>query len=106
MRAGMSLSMNYVILIVIGVAVAGLVVMGFTTHFGTFEEIVGGGIDESDRSLARESCIRQHGQLCSLDDVSGTDWATQATYKGRTCEEWINSYDVLPAVNDCGDSYR
>lgn len=106
-RTGMSLTMNFLIIAVIGIAVAAAVLGGFGGGWTTFENIVMGGIEGGDSDLAREHCLREKGRLCSLSSYSADSnaWADDSTYEGVSCTTWIVDRGVLP-TNDDGEPYN
>lgn len=53
---------------------------------------------------AEVECTIQANPLCRRNDFEGTEWATQAEYKNRTCDSWGEEYEEITLI-DCNQAF-
>ncbi|MDY6766392.1 MAG: hypothetical protein SVW77_03415 [Candidatus Nanohaloarchaea archaeon] len=92
-RPGLSLSLNYVVLGLIALAVAALVLLYVSGNLGTFQGIVGDQMTDSEKSLAESACRRKMADGCAV--AGGTDWAKNVQYKGTTCFKLAKKQNIF-----------
>lgn len=96
-RHGISLPMNYVVIGLIVLVTAATVLLYFTGTIGTVSGIFESDLNSSAKGVARNQCLSQKPRICSQGDVTGTDWADQATYKGKACSTWQEQQHIFGA---------
>lgn len=94
-RKGISLSMTYVVLGLIMLTTAATVILYLTGNIESVKGITEGQISESRRQLIANQCLAQKTQICSDPSVTGTAWASEASYKGKPCAEWASQNNVF-----------
>lgn len=106
-RAGLSLSLNFIVVALIALAVATLVLLAFSGQFGSVTDFIGGGIDGSNLDLAAESCLAEKNRLCDQPQYGddSRQWAEDATFNGQSCEYWIQQGALGGNITTCSQSY-
>lgn len=66
------------------------VIVYFSGNIDTISGITETEISEQELQLAENHCDRERAQMCSGDeyDEGATGWAADASYDGRTCNDW------------------
>ncbi len=58
--------------------------------------------DAEEYRMAEAKCATQAYNLCEDNDLEQTEWADEASYENKTCEDWNEDYEEFTLIT-CDD---